>query len=102
MSITTVQAGIALIEETLRQGGSFEIKTKAGPGTFNKDWTALQMYRNVIIEIELLKLGLVHMVLNLWLRGLYRRVLMLMPRTRLAFLVFWKLVIGVSSISSSR
>jgi hypothetical protein len=43
MSITTVQAGYAIIEQILRQGGSFEAKTKAGPGTFNKDWTALQM-----------------------------------------------------------
>lgn len=43
MSITTVEAGITLIEEILRQRGTFEIKTLVGPGTFNKGWTALQM-----------------------------------------------------------
>jgi hypothetical protein len=43
MSLATVNAGLALIEETVRRGGSFEVKTGHGPGTFNKGWTALQM-----------------------------------------------------------
>lgn len=44
MSTATVPAGLALIEETLRQGGDFETKTNAGPGTFNRGWTPLHMY----------------------------------------------------------
>jgi hypothetical protein len=43
MGMATVSAGMALIEEILLQGGSLEIKTKLGPGTFNKGWTPLQM-----------------------------------------------------------
>jgi hypothetical protein len=43
MSLQTVNAGMALIEETRRRGGDFETKTKSGPGTFNRGWTALQM-----------------------------------------------------------
>lgn len=43
MSLSTVNAGIALIEETVRRGASLETKTKNGPGTFNRGWTPLQM-----------------------------------------------------------
>ena len=43
MSLTTVEAGLAIIEECIRKGCSLDIKTKYGPGTFNKGWTALQM-----------------------------------------------------------
>ncbi len=43
MSMATVSAGIALIDETLRLGGDLEAKTIYGPGTFNKGWTPLQM-----------------------------------------------------------
>ena len=43
MSLSTVEAGLAIIEETIRRGGSLDIKTQYGPGTFNKGWTALQM-----------------------------------------------------------
>lgn len=43
MSLQTVNAGLLLIEEMVRRGGHFNSKTKTGPGTFNKGWTALQM-----------------------------------------------------------
>lgn len=43
MSFMTVPAGLALIDETIRLGGSLDGKTTAGPGTFNKGWTPLQM-----------------------------------------------------------
>jgi len=43
MSLSTVTAGLLLIEEMQRSGGSFETKTITGPGTFNRGWTALQM-----------------------------------------------------------
>lgn len=43
MSLSTVSAGLALIDEVVRRGGSFEVQTKVGPGTFNKGWTPLQM-----------------------------------------------------------
>lgn len=43
MSFLTVSAGIKLIEETVRQGGSLNRKTLAGPGSFNKGWTPLHM-----------------------------------------------------------
>ena len=43
MSLATVNAGVRLIEETIRLGGNLEQKTTAGPGTFNKGWTALHM-----------------------------------------------------------
>eukprot|EP01033_Poteriospumella_lacustris_P006648 gene6648-4791_t len=43
MSMSTVSAGIAIVDETLRLGGSLECKTTFGPGTFNKGWTPLQM-----------------------------------------------------------
>ena len=43
MSLSTVKAGVDLIEEMIRLGGSLETRTKFGPGTFNKGWTALQM-----------------------------------------------------------
>lgn len=43
MSLTTVEAGLSIIEETIRRGGSLDVRTKFGPGTFNKGWTALQM-----------------------------------------------------------
>eukprot|EP01040_Poterioochromonas_malhamensis_P003711 gene3711-3966_t len=43
MSLSTVSAGLTLIEEIVRRGGSFELKTIQGPGTFNRGWTPLQM-----------------------------------------------------------
>jgi hypothetical protein len=43
MSLSTVNAALELIEETIRLGGSLDTKTLAGPGTFNKGWTPLQM-----------------------------------------------------------
>lgn len=43
MSMATVSAGIALIDETVRVGGDLNAKTIFGPGTFNKGWTALHM-----------------------------------------------------------
>jgi hypothetical protein len=43
MSLSTVNAGLALIEETVRRGASLDTKTIAGPGTFNRGWTPLQM-----------------------------------------------------------
>jgi hypothetical protein len=43
LSLSTVAAGMALIEETLRLGGSLDTKTIHGPGTFNKGWTPLHM-----------------------------------------------------------
>lgn len=43
MSLSTVQAAFLLIDETIRVGGSFETRTKTGPGTFNKGWTPLHM-----------------------------------------------------------
>ena len=43
MSMNTVSAGLALINETVYRGESLENKTYVGPGTFNKGWTPLQM-----------------------------------------------------------
>ena len=43
MSFLTVQAGLALIEETTRRGKSIDVTTLAGPGTFNSQWTPLHM-----------------------------------------------------------
>ena len=43
MSLSTVNAGLDLIDEVLRRGGSLNVKTKQGPGTFNAGWTPLQM-----------------------------------------------------------
>jgi hypothetical protein len=43
MSMSTVQAAFLLIDETVRRGESFEVKTTVGPGTFNKGWTVLHM-----------------------------------------------------------
>lgn len=43
MSLGTVEAGLLLIEETVRRGGSFETKTRHGPGHFNKGWTPLHV-----------------------------------------------------------
>ena len=43
MSYVTVSAGLAIIQEMKRLGGSFEDKTELGPGTFNKQWSALHM-----------------------------------------------------------
>ena len=52
MSTATISAGLALIEETLRQGGDFETKTKQGPGTFNKGWTPLHMWEEFWINLQ--------------------------------------------------
>ena len=43
MSFLTVPAGHKLIDEMIRRGASLDMKTNAGPGTFNKGWTALHM-----------------------------------------------------------
>lgn len=43
MSFLTVQAGLALIDETTRKGKNIDTKTLAGPGTFNSQWTPLHM-----------------------------------------------------------
>ena len=43
MSFLTAPAGAKLVDETVRQGKSLDIKTDIGPGTFNKGWTALHM-----------------------------------------------------------
>lgn len=43
MSFLTVPAAEALVREHVRKGRDFETKTKAGPGTFNRGWTALHM-----------------------------------------------------------
>lgn len=43
MSVNTETAGIAIVDEVLRLGGSLEVKTTAGPGTFNRSWTPLHM-----------------------------------------------------------
>lgn len=43
MSLSTVSAGLSLIDEIVRRGGSLDQKTIVGPGTFNKGWTPLQM-----------------------------------------------------------
>ncbi len=53
MSFSTVSAGIALIEETVRRGASLDIQTLAGPGSFDRQWTPLQMY---VIEYSFLLL----------------------------------------------
>ena len=43
MSFHTAQAGLEIIAEMQRRGASLDTKTLAGPGTFNKGWTALHM-----------------------------------------------------------
>jgi len=43
MSFLTVSAGQQLIDETLRLGGSLDVKTVHGPGNFNSGWTPLHM-----------------------------------------------------------
>ena len=43
MSLQTVDAGLAIIEEVMRRGGNLDVKTKMGPGTFNREWSPLQM-----------------------------------------------------------
>jgi hypothetical protein len=56
MSLSTVSAGIALVEEIVRLRGDLEVRTTVGPGTFNKGWTPLQMYYNLLYPyIELQK-----------------------------------------------
>ena len=50
MSFLTVNAGIALIDETVKQGGSLDLKTYVGPGTFNKGWSPLQMAASYGVE----------------------------------------------------
>lgn len=47
MSLQTVEAGLEIIEEMSRRGGHFDTKTVSGPGTFNRGWTALQMYVSI-------------------------------------------------------
>eukprot|EP00605_Chrysophyceae_sp_TOSAG23-4_P001154 GSChrysophyteH1.ASY1.ANO1.1261.1 assembled CDS len=43
MSFHTATAGIRIITEMKRRGESLDRETTAGPGTFNKNWTALHM-----------------------------------------------------------
>lgn len=43
MSFLCVPAGLQLIEEFIKKGGNLDVKTIAGPGTFNSEWTALHM-----------------------------------------------------------
>ena len=43
MSFVSVSAGLLLIDETIQRGCSLDVKTIAGPGTFNSGWTALHM-----------------------------------------------------------
>lgn len=43
MSLSTVEAGLKLIDEIVGQGGNLNQKTLAGPGSFNKGWTPLHM-----------------------------------------------------------
>ena len=43
MSFSTVNAGLALVEEFVRRGYTLEDRTTNGPGSFNKGWTALHM-----------------------------------------------------------
>ncbi len=43
MSLSTISAGLSLIDEVTRLGGNLDVKTRMGPGSFNKGWTPLQM-----------------------------------------------------------
>ena len=44
MSFVAVPAAIAIIDEIMRKpGGNLDVKTLAGPGSFNKGWTPLHM-----------------------------------------------------------
>lgn len=43
MSFSTVPAGIALIDKIVSLGGPLDVKTIAGPGSYNRHWTPLQM-----------------------------------------------------------
>jgi hypothetical protein len=43
MSYISVNAGVKIIDETVRLGGNLDIKTNIGPGTFNRGWTPLHM-----------------------------------------------------------
>ena len=53
MSLQTVDAGCRIIDEMVKRGSHLDHKTAMGPGTFNRGWTALQMYvRNKIKSLE--------------------------------------------------
>lgn len=43
MSMTTVGAGLALIDYIVQRGGNIDAKTLIGPSSFNKGWTPLHM-----------------------------------------------------------
>lgn len=43
LSMLTLEAGLLLVDEVKRRGGSLDIPTKHGPGSFNKGWTPLSM-----------------------------------------------------------
>jgi len=43
MSFSTAMAAIQIIEYTVQRRGDLDIKTVAGPGSFNSEWTALHM-----------------------------------------------------------
>ncbi|CAM9328183.1 unnamed protein product [Chrysoparadoxa australica] len=42
-SNTTTKAGLAVLEEYIRQGGDLNAKTIRGPGSFNRGWTCVHM-----------------------------------------------------------
>jgi hypothetical protein len=43
MSFSTIKAGLSLIDEIVHRGGNIDLKTIAGPGTFNSEWSPLHM-----------------------------------------------------------
>lgn len=43
MSYITAPAGLLIVDEMVRLGAPLDQKTKLGPGTFNREWTALHM-----------------------------------------------------------
>ena len=56
MSFSTVKAGLKLIEEFVSRGESLDHKTIHGPGSFNREWTALHMACAYGVEPVALKL----------------------------------------------
>ena len=56
MSSLCTNAAERIIDEVVRRGGNIDIKTKFGPGTFNKGWTALLMASAYGVEPVVAKL----------------------------------------------
>ena len=56
MSFSTVAAATKLIDEFVRRGQSLDDKTEHGPGSFNRQWTALHMACAYGVEPLVLKL----------------------------------------------